>query len=823
MPTCLCDFFEDFRFGFRILFKRPGMTFLSIGALAIAMGLTITTFAVLNALLFKPLPFQNPDSIRFVHLQSLNPNDPTAPAAISGIPANYLSDLEQSGIFAAVTGFYEGTVNLSGLLQPVRIDGCFISRNFTEALNAAVILGQPFQSNPADAPLPEILISDRLWRSHFDANPNVIGRHVRANGATHAVVGVLEPTFHFPYDADAWLPIDAQEGIGAQNDAMLLNVIARTRTNLDDPSTQSKIDALYATWINALQPSQAEARDVFRNMRLTLSDFRFYVLNTPTRFFISLTLLAVLLVLLVACANVANLLVGQALTRGREIAIRASLGASRARIIRQLLTESFILSAFGTLGGLLYAAWAVEATYETDIWKTPYWITFDLDPRVFLFAFAISILTTLIAGILPAYQASMLDLNQSLKESSFSSTSFRLGRFTRLLAISQIAFSVALLFAAGLMIRFVSNIANPDTGYRSDAILTMRMGLFPSDYPSESHRDAFFSTLERAVQQLPDVQNAAVSSWLSQFGNQRVLFQTPANEALPIADAYTFFEFISPNYFQTLPLQILQGRPFDIKDSAHSDPVAIVNQSFADLVFPNTSPIGQPIQMLFDNQGHMESFTIVGVVNDVRMSAFFQPPQREPIVYIPARQSTSHFMTLFASLNNPSADHSAVIDAIRSEIHRMDPHLPVYFVRTIHQFIDEQIRPFRMLAEYFAMIGLMSLFLATIGVYGMVSFSVLRRSREIGIRIALGASVHSVLRLVLRQGILQLCCGILFGSILALLIGHLAKQFLPSVNPLDLTILGTALLFLAAITSLALAIPAHRASRLSPLQAIRYE
>lgn len=404
-----------------------------------------------------------------------------------------------------------------------------------------------------------------------------------------------------------------------------------------------------------------------------------------------------------------------------------------------------------------------------------------------------------------------------------TSTGFRLGKFTRILAIAQLSFSIALIFAAGLLVRHILQFSNAPTGYEASEILTMRMGLFQQDYPTEEERDAFYNQLCRRVESLSGIRDAAVSSWLGQFGNSRTPFLLPgqaiqAGENPPL----TYFESVSPNYFATMDIPVLNGRGFLPEDSLHSSSVIIVNTAFV-TAFLDSAPenvVGSEIR-IFTSKENSDPVRIVGVVGNAKMSTFLESTAFEPIVYLPSQQTDSAFMTLMVRIEKRDPEELAT--AIRGEIFQLDPHLPAYFVRTIGEFVEEQLLPFRMLANYVATIGLMSLFLACIGVYGMIAFSVRRRGRELGIRMALGASTKSILRLVLQQGFSQLLFGIFLGSGLAFGIGFLIRSFINGVNPVDPGIFAAASLILIAVTGFALFVPARRATRISPMQAIRYE
>ncbi|HSH09964.1 MAG TPA: FtsX-like permease family protein, partial [Oceanipulchritudo sp.] len=524
-------------------------------------------------------------------------------------------------------------------------------------------------------------------------------------------------------------------------------------------------------------------------------------------------------------ANVANLLVGRALARGREMAIRSAVGATRGRIIRQLLTESLLLSSFGAVGGLLYAAWAVDATMQSPIYSLPYWMDCELDWRVFVFVLGVMIITALVSGLVPAWQASKIDLNEMLKDTSHTSTSFRLGRLTRMLAVIQIAFSCALLFGAGLIARNVYHMATIEPGYDKDHILTMRMGLFPADYPEETDRDEFYRQLTEKVSKIPGVRTSSVSSWIGQFGNYKEPFLSARENSDKPEMAYVYAESVSPSYFDTFGMKVLKGRGFFDTEADGTAHVAVVNQTFATKLYGNTDPIGRQVSPFIGKplpEGESaRTWEIVGVVPDIRVSDFTKAGEPEPIIYLPYRQTESQFMSLMISAEGASIEDLKPL--IQNVILELDPNLPVYFAKTMGQYIEDQIYPYRVMANFFLTIGLMALFLAAIGVYGMLAFNVSRRRREIGIRMALGANTLRIVTQILRQGFVQVVAGLTVGTGLAYLVGQMTRNFLFGINPADPSVYGGVLLTLVGVAILAFFVPARRAARLSPMDALRYE
>ncbi|NDV61984.1 ABC transporter permease [Puniceicoccales bacterium CK1056] len=808
-------FVSDFLYAFRILFKRPGLTLLAIVALSVSLGMTTTTFSVLNGLLFKPLPFENPEELHHIYLKG-----ESYEAKMMPLPFDELGSLDGVECFDEIMAYYSGTINISGEGTPERYTGAFVSPNFLSLLGHEPEMGRSFSD---EAILPdgprEILISHEMWESRFRSDPEILKKTIRANGSEHAVVGVLPEGFHFPSNAHAWVPLNRTLFPGDENESM--HVIAVGRLNGDSTARQARdeLEALYASW----DGSQIEQKD---QLQLTCQPFGRLEMNSASQSILVVTISSVIFILLVSCANVANLLVGRALSRGREMAIRAAIGATRRRIIQQLLTESLVLSLIGAVGGLLFAAWSVDVSTESALFEFPYWMNFELDWRVFGFVVLVMLGTAMISGFIPAWQASKTDLNEMLKDTSHTSTSFRLGKLTRLLAVVQIAFSCALLFGAGLVARNTLDMSRIDPQFQAEDILTMRMGLFPRDYPEEADRDEFYAELTKVVEEVPGVSGCAVTSWIGMFGNFEVPFIMAGLEDEQPKVNYAFIESVSPGYFNTMQMQTATGRTFLDSDDTGSANVVVVNQEFVRRFMGGQNPVGKSLSLVTSklegsSDWQNDNFRVVGVVSDVRVSNFTKPAKTEAIIYAPYRQTASSFMSLI--VNADEAGNPELQNSIQQAILTLDPHLPVYFSQTMASYIDEQIYPYKLMANYFLSIGLMALFLAAIGVYGMLAFNVSRRRREIGIRMALGANTRNIISKVLQQGLYQMVVGIIVGTGFAYLIGQFIRNFLFGVNPLDPSVYIGVLFTLIGVATLAFFLPARKASRLSPMEALRYE
>lgn len=803
---------RDLLFAFRVLFKRPVMTLVAIMALSLSIGMTITFFSVINGIMLRPMPFPQPEKLHSIYL-----TDTPGTFSQTVFSQRQVEILAKAEIFESLGSFFGGTINVSGDGTPERYDGAFISSGLMRTLGIDPILGNHLSDSSEVA--DEILISHQVWKERYRADPRIIGTYVRANGDDRRIVGVMPEGFHFPQSALAWLPQSAYINPSDNGASIQFMPLARLKNGLSKQQIDAALEELNQQ-IQSLRDEQT------RGMALKLQRFGKVFWNSASLYFLIFTSSAVIFIMLISCANVANLMIGQAASRGREMAIRCALGANRRRIALQILMESSVLAVLATIGGFLYAAWAIDVNWDTQIWNLPYWIHFQMDLKVVAFALGLMVFTALVAGILPAWQASRTDLNEMLKETHTSSNNFRLGGFTRILTISQIAFAVALLFASGLTMMMVIKVYQTDPGYPPEQVLTMRMGLFAGDYPTQQSREKFFTELTQSVSTQPGVDSAAITSWIARIGNLKVPFVLENNELRsPENLLYTNFESISPEYLKVMDLAVISGRGFLNSDRHDSTPVVLVNHSFARQYLAGINPVGSRISLIIDRtaSGSPEPIphTIVGVVSDIKVTGFNETPSVDPTLYLPYKQANSQFMTLM--VRSTGNDASSLFPSIQSEILKLDPHLPVYFITTMQDFIYDQVMPFRMLAEMFTEIALLALFLAAVSVYGMIAFNVTQRRQEFGIRMALGANVRDILKLVLRQGILQFLLGVFIGTGLAALIGMVAHNFLVGTMRFDYRIYMVVLCILGIVAALAIYLPTRRATRLSPMQALRYE
>jgi len=800
---------RDFRHGIRMLFKNPGVSAIAIIALALGIGVTATVYSIVYGAMLKGLPFEGGD-----RLYAISRTDVTQEGSNMSVPIHdFLDWRAQQTKFEDVAGFYEGTVNVSGTDGPVRYEGAFISAGTFDLISAAPQLGRGFiEGEDAPHAEPVVLLSDAIWRDRYNRDPGVIGQTLRANGEQMTIVGVMPEGFQFPLEQDIWLtlrldPVALERGGGTQ-----LSVIGLLPEG-------GSLDEAQAEFITMARQIEQEYPEINENLSVNIRAFQEQYIGDDAVAMLWTMLGAVFFVLLIACANVANLLLSRAFDRNKEVAIRSAMGAKRSRVVLQILVEASVLALVGSLIGIGLAMVGISAFNEALVGVgTPYWMDFSLNANVLSFILGVTVLATLLAGTLPALQVTGGNLNAVLSDESRGSSSLKLGRLSRVLVVFQVALSCGLLVAAGLMIKSVVNLGNTDYGFDKDAIMTARVGLFPSDFPEVEDRRRFFEELHRGLQERSGVTAAALTQSLPvKFtGNPRfsVEGESYAEEGeRPRANTTA----ITPGYFETFGLDVLQGRDFTVMDSADAQQVVIVNRSFAEKFFAGRSPLGQRIAGgALDSPEAQEWWTIVGVAPDLYMNG---PLNEEPEgFYTPVAQSDVRFMSIAVRTQGNPVEFTA---ALREEVMAVDADMPIYWELTMAEVIHEETWFYWVFGTLFAVFGGVALLLASVGLYGVMSFSVRRRTNEVGIRMALGAESSRVLKLVMRQGLWQLGIGLALGMVLAFALAGLMESMLVNVEPTDPATFSVILLTLLATGLAASALPALRASRIDPMIALR--
>lgn len=805
----IAEMTQDISYAVRSLRRNPGFTLAAILALALGIGANTTIFSVVDALLLRPFSFDDID--RLVVIWESRPIVEPERNAVAF--ANYLDIRDQNETFSSVAAQMDWVANLTEGDRSERLRGFAVSANYFEVLGVKPALGRAFsvdEEQPGDDPV--VILNDGVWRRRFGADPNIIGRAVRVNDRTFTVVGVMPPDFAFPaVNVEAWSPLITFKENLTNRSATYLQLVARLKSGVTVAGAQSQLDLLSRRLAQQYPDTNADRSFLVENLREPyVRAARPYLLSMFG---------AVLFVLFIACANVANLQLMRATSRQKEIAVRQALGANRWRLTQLLLTESVLLSLLGGLVGLLLSVWAVKAiALDVPFHLTQNisgWQNLGIDWRVFMFTILVSLLTGIASGIVPALLGTKANLNEPLKESRLTHTPGR-GRTRGFLVTGEIALSLILLVGSGLMIRSFMRMADVNPGFDTHNVLSLEISLIYRKYSTPEQRAAFFARLLRSVETVPGVAGAGTVNLAPlDNGDQSVFFSIEgrppyAPGAAPLADYRT----ISPGYLGTMQIPLRKGRNFTEQDLKIPTQVTIISEKLAARFFPGEEAIGKRLRI-----GENVS-EIVGVAGDVRYKSFiseFNDRQLRPTIYIPYSQSQ---MTL---LLRSSVDPATLIAAVRKEVQAIDKDQPVFNVRTMEEIFSEALAPQRVAAHTFGSLALIALLLAAIGIYAVISYSVVQRTHEIGIRVALGAQRGDVLRLVFSQGLLLMLIGTAIGLGGAFALTRLMRTLLFEVTTTDPVTYAAVVCLLTGVALLACYIPARRATRVDPLVALRDE
>ncbi|MBX9603758.1 MAG: ABC transporter permease [Bryobacteraceae bacterium] len=798
---------QDVRFAARMMARSPGFTAVAVAALALGIGVNATVFSLVNAVLIKGLPFDRGD--RIMHLSMADPTRDRFTVSVHYL--DYKDWRAQAKSFEDLAGFNGATMNLAdGANPPERYRGATVTTNAFEILGVKPVLGRGFRAEDANpgAP-PVILLGDVVFQNRYAGDAGVVGRTVRVNSVPATVIGVMPPGFRFPTTADAWMPVVETGSLLKRTDSSL-DVFGRLRDGVGVEEARAEMKVI----TTALGSQYRESR----NLVATIKTFNEQFNGGEIRIIFLALLGAVGFVLLIACANVANLLMSRAFARHREISVRAALGASRWRVIRQMLVESVMLGLLGGVLGLGIAAAGTRAfALAVSQVDKPYWVDFSMDYMVFAYLLAICVGTGLLFGLLPAWHSSKVDLNEALKEGSRGSTSSR-RRLSSVLVAGELALALILLIGAGLMIRTFMNTYRLHVGTSTTDLLFMRLVIDEAKYKQDEQRRDLIERLTAKVNAIPGVRNAALASHAPMFGafSMPLLLDgqvEPESDRLPRASVLS----VGPGYFETMAVPVLRGRAFDAADGESGRQNVIVNQRFAEKHFAGREAVGGRVRLTFQEKPTW--FHIVGVTADIRQNGP-KRPDTEPVIYMPYRQHPARGLVILAKINGNPADAAS---AFRKQVQAVDPDLPVYDLMPYEQQLDKQRWAFRVFGSLFAAFASIALMIAAVGLYGVMAFAVAQRTQEIGVRIALGASASEVLRMVLTQGAKPLAAGLLLGLAGAYGITRVLRTLLIGVSPTDPLTYGAISALLVAVALLACYIPARRASRVDPLVALRYE
>jgi putative ABC transport system permease protein len=800
---------QDVRYALRVLAKNPSFSLIALFALAFSIGANTAIFSVVNSLLIKPLAYGNPD--RLVRIN----NRDTKTAGINAVsPPGFADYRDKTSSYESMSAVYLGNIamNFSEQGDPERLDGGRVSANFFDTLRVGPALGRTFVSEEDEPGRNRVVVlSYGLWQRRFGGDPAVVGRDIVLSGQSYVVIGVMPQGFQFD-DNDLWRPLAlARESFAPnQRGSEYLKVIARLKPGISIAQAQSEMDTLAAN----IKDNNPDFYPKEGGWGVGVTSLHEETVGSikPT---LLILLGAVGFVLLIACANVANLLIARAAARQKEIAIRTALGASRVDLIRQLLTESLLLSLAGGAVGLLLAIWGVRGLVTLGGKSIPRSQEIGIDARVLGFTVMVSVLTAILFGLVPAIRASRCDLQTTLKEGGRGSWSGTKTRARSLLVIADVALSLVLLIGAGLLIKSFSRIQSVSPGFESKGVLTMQLSLPTFKYREAPQIKSFFETTLEGIRALPGVQSAGAVSDLPLSGSVHSgSFNiegrpTTGGEEGPHADIRS----ATPDYFQTMKIPLISGRFFTERDLRDSEPVAIIDETLAQRYFPGEDPIGKRVEF---QPGKPIWRQIVGVVGHLKHQALDADYMDQ--LYSPHAQVSNWNMFLVV---RSATDPLSLVSAVREVVRSVDKDQPVYKVRTMDQLLSSSLAQRRLAVILLGVFAAVALMLAAVGLYGVISYGVTQRTNEIGIRMALGAERGQIFQMVLGQGIGLTIVGIGIGLIGAFGLTRVMTSMLFGVTATDPWTFAVIPVVLGMVALAACFVPARRATRVDPMVALR--
>lgn len=807
---------QDVRYGVRMLAGNPSFSFIAVIVLALAIGANTAIFSMIDALVLHPLNFSDLDSL--VDVSTIRPQQDIESGRVA--KADFADWRKQQTAFEDMAAYNWHSSNLSSQGEPERVFGFEVTPNFFQLLRVDAAIGRTFLPEEGQVGRDRVVVlTHNLWQRRFGADPGVVGSTIQLDGRNFTVIGVMPKDCDYPRPVALWVPMALTGEEWNERRDEMLTVIARLKPGVAITQANAEMNTL-AERLSEQYPQTNTGRSTL------VALLRDKVSGNYTPIFLWLLMAAVAFVLAVACVNIANMQLARATSRFKEFAIRAALGASRRRIVQQLLTESVMLSIAGGLLGLACSYWFLDfirnSIPPTQTQYVPGWSSMTIQGRVVGFNIVITFVSGIVFGLVPAFNISRPDLNETLKDGGRGSSKGGSQRRLRsLLVVSEVALALVLLIGSGLIIKGFSRVAQEQIkGFDPTNVMTMRTSLPELKYATDEQMNSFYQTVLEGLNTTPGVVSAGVVGYLpaSDSWDTKEFRIEGHPDPLPGELQTVNFQPASENYFQTMRIPLTEGRAFSASDGAGATRVAIISESFARRYWPNEQVLGQRISLHVGNKSHAQWFTIVGVVGDVRRFMF--DGEMKPTVYVPYRQAPEH--TRYFTLRTVG-DPTSMIAAVRAQIASIDSDLPIYDIKSQEKVVADQLAGIQLSATLMAMFGLMALLLSAIGVYGVMSYSVSQRTHEIGIRMALGAQPGDVRRMVTRQALMLTGTGLAIGLPVALALGRVMASALFGVVSLDLTIFIGFTLALVFIAFLASYLPARRASKVDPIIALRYE
>lgn len=803
-------FWQDLRYGIRVLLTKPGFTAVALVTLALGIGANTMIFSVVNAVLLRPLPF--PDSSRLVRIGESHQR--VASQTSNFTYASFLDLGEQTESLEHIAASRFWTENLTDGSEPEEVFSMLVSAQFFPALGVAPMLGRTFQPEEDQPGRDNVaVISNGLWQRRYGADPGLLGKTIKVSGVDRTVIGVMPPGFQsgfiFSGQYDLWTPLVATGMLRDNRRSHLLAVIARLRSGATMEQAQAEL-ASFAGRVEEQNPGIDP--DLAVNV-IGLQER----LVAPLRPALIVLLCAVGFVLLIACANVANLLLARAATREREMAIRLALGAGRGRLVRQLLTESVLLAVAGGAAGLLLAVWGIDTIKAINQGNLPRLGEVSIDAQVLGFTLLISLLTGILFGMAPVLQLPHLSLHEVIKEGARGSGGTRRRWVRQALVVSEVALALVLLIGAGLLINSFWRLQQVDRGFDAENVLTIRLTLPRAKYARNDQQVAFLKEVLERVSQAPRVRSAGATSTLPLNGGPATDFEIEGRApAVPGEEPSADIRIVDPNYFRTMSIPLRAGRSFTERDTASAPTVMVINEHMARRFWPNEEPVGKRVTM--KDWGPPLTGEVVGVVGDVKSSGL--DSETRPMIYWPYPQ----FPTIFNNIVvKTDSDPSSVAAALKSQIWSVDQELPISSISTMEKVLANSVAPRRFNMLLLGIFAAVALALAAVGIYGVISYTVSQRTHEIGIRVALGARSADVLKLVVVQGMSLALAGVGVGLLAAFGLTRLMSGLLFEVGPTDAATYLVIASLLTGVALVACLVPARRAIKVDPMTALRYE
>ena len=828
----LDSIFQDIRIGFRILTKDKAFCILAVFVLGLGICGVTTQFTVVNAFVLRGFSFPHPEQLVAVGLI-----DPKATAQQNNfgngnIPSgqDYEDMRAAQKSFSRMAAYLNGsTINVTYRDNPQRYTGGYVTDEFFKIIGVSPIMGRDFTAEDNKPGAEKVaILGHEIWQRDFGADPKIVGQSIRINGRAATIIGVMPPNFKFPVSEQLWVPLYNEFPLKPRGD--LAGIGPAIMGRLKDGVTLDQVNAEFAGLAKRMATDNPKTNGQL--VSATVHPLLHTFTGPQLRQTVFAMLGAVIVVLLIACVNVMNMQFGRAALRAKELAIRGALGATRWRLVRQMMTESFLIASMGAVVGVVLAYWALDLLIRaTDAlpFPLPYWVQFKIDSPVLVFTVIIVLVATLISGLVPALLSARANTAEMMKEGGRGNSNRLVNVITRVLVIGQIALTATLLIASALQVKSIRNQTTLDYGYDENGVYSARMGLMEGDYPTPESKEQFFVRALRALRSNPAFDGAALTGRFRMtfggFGQYEVDGQSYVTDRdRPQGN----FEFVSDGYFQTLGLKILQGRDFTLEDSDAKQPVAIVNTSFARKYWANESPLGRRIRV-FNPAQPAPWRTIVGVVPDTLMQGPFNQQTDQAGFYVPILgvPPTPQFVTVVVRPHGGQRAET-LAGPLGKAVAELDSNLPTYFGGTPGRLHDEILGVNRITATLFTIFGVAAFLLSAVGLYGVMSFSVNQRTQEFGIRMALGADAPKIFRMVMTQGAWQLLIGLALGiGFAGVFLGVIAAPALANilfkVKPLDPVIYCAVAGLLSLVAAASCFVPARRATRVNPMVALRTE